>query len=91
MKVTTMKSIVQRDLSQDFSKVDEEVVMLSLKNGAYYALNKVASRIWELIEKPREVSDIVEILLKEYEVDEDTCARETLNCLNDFKDKSLIK
>lgn len=91
MEDFTIKSIVQRDLAQDYSKVDDEIVMLSLENGEYYALNNVASRIWELIEKPQKVADIIEILMKDYEVNEDTCIKETLICLNEFRDKSLIK
>lgn len=87
----TLESILQRDPDQEFSMIDDEVVMLSLKNGEYYALNSVASRIWELIEKRKSVKELTEVLVEEFEVDEETCLRDTLECLTDFREKKLIK
>ncbi|MDT8432933.1 MAG: PqqD family peptide modification chaperone [Bacteroidales bacterium] len=86
----TLESVVQRDPGQEFSMIDDEVVMLSLKNGEYYALNSVASRIWEIIEKGTVVKEITEILMEEFEVDETTCLKDTLECLYDFREKELI-
>lgn len=86
----TLESVVQRDPGQEFSMIDDEVVMLSLKNGEYYALNSVASRIWEIIEEQKTVKEITEILMEEFEVDEATCLNDTLECLYDFREKKLI-
>ena len=86
----TMDTVVQRDPEQEFSMIDDEVVMLSLKNGEYYALNSVASRIWEIIEKPKNVNEITKMLIEEFEVDEKTCKNDTLECLYDFKVKEII-
>ena len=87
----TTESFVQRDPDQEFSMIDDEVVMLSLKNGEYYALNSVASRIWEIIKDRRAVKEILEILMEEFEVDKATCLKDTLECLYDFREKELIK
>jgi hypothetical protein len=87
----TLDTIVQRDPEQEFTKIDDEVVMLSLKNGEYYALNSVASRIWEIIENEINTEKITEILIEEFDVDKKVCLDETLNCLIEFKDKSLLK
>lgn len=86
-----LESVVQRDPDQEFSMIDDEVVMLSLKNGEYYALNSVASRIWEIIEERKTVDQITEILMEEFEVDHATCLHDTLECLADFRQKELIK
>ncbi|MCF8346876.1 MAG: PqqD family peptide modification chaperone [Bacteroidales bacterium] len=87
----TMETVVQRDPEQEFSAIDGEVVMLSLKTGEYYALNSVASRIWEIMEKQKTVKELTEQLMEEYDVDPDTCVTDTLECLNDFQQKSLLK
>ena len=86
----TLNTVVQRDPAQEFSKIDDEVVMLSLKNGEYYALNPVASRIWELIGQKKNVGEITEILIQEYEVDHETCMTDTLECLQDLRNKALL-
>ncbi len=87
----TLETAVKRDSDQEFSMIDDEVVMLSLKNGEYYALNSVASRIWELIEERTSVREVVHQLQQEYEVDGETCLKETMECLYDFREKKLIK
>jgi hypothetical protein len=86
----TLETVVQRDGEQEFSTIDEEVVMLSLNTGAYYALNIVASRIWEIIEEPKAVKEILEILMEEFEVDQETCLNDTMECLQDFSEKELL-
>jgi hypothetical protein len=86
----TLESVVQRDPDQEFSMIDDEVVMLSLKNGEYYALNSVASRIWEIIGEQRAVKEILEVLMEEFEVDQETCVNDTVECLEDFREKELL-
>lgn len=59
------------------SKVDEDMFLLSLEKGAYFRMDPVGARIWELLENPCERGEIIASLLQEYEVDEKTCAEET--------------
>lgn len=66
----------------------EEIVVLSLADGAYYGLNPVAARIWELIQEPRSIRDIRDRLLEEYAVEPDRCTRdleEVLELLLEWK------
>jgi hypothetical protein len=49
------------------------VVLLSLDRGAYYQLNGVGSRIWELAETPIPLSRVVDRLLAEFEVSRAEC------------------
>lgn len=86
----TLETIVQRDPGQEFSLIDDEVVMLSLNTGEYYAMNSVASRIWQILEERRTVREVTAILKEEFEVDDKTCMEDTLECLYDFREKSLI-
>jgi hypothetical protein len=44
------------------SDLEGEVVM-SIESGNYFGLNPVGSRIWELIEQPVKVAEVVEKLL----------------------------
>ena len=39
---------------------------MSITTGKYYCLNETSSRIWQLIEQPRHVSEVCQILLEEY-------------------------
>jgi len=70
--------------------MDGEVVMLSIQRGEYFGLDKIGSRIWELIENPRSIEEIKAILLEEYEVDEETCLIDLIEFLEDLQNKGLI-
>jgi len=56
--------------------LEGEVVIMNKRDNVYYGLNDVGGRIWQLIKEPRVVSDLIDTLMKEYEVDRTTCASE---------------
>ena len=68
-----------------------EAVILNLQNGVYYGLSDVGARIWSLIEKPCPLEDILEALLKEYDVDSHTCEGQTRALLGDLAANGLIE
>ena len=81
-------------LSKDivFSKVDDEVVIMSLHSDSYIGLNEVGTRIWELLnETPQTVTDIVEVLLEEYVVDRSVCMEQVSAYLEDLNRKGLLE
>jgi hypothetical protein len=73
------------------SNIDGEVVMMNIEDGAYYTLNGIASRIWELIEDPFRVSRLVERLLEEFAVDRRTCAEETVQFLEELRKIEVLR
>lgn len=58
------------------SKIDDELVMVNINQGAYYTMNAVATRIWELLVEDRSVDELVELLTNEYAIDRATCTEE---------------
>jgi hypothetical protein len=68
-----------------------ESVVLSLKNSLYYALDPVGTRIWELLQEPRTVASIRDVILKEYEVETARCESDLLNLLGDLDAQGLIE
>ena len=70
--------------------MDGEIVMLSLQRGEYFGLDKVGSRIWELIEQSITVDNIKKVLLDEYEVDVLTCEKDLIEFLEDLESKGLL-
>ncbi len=83
-------TIIRRNESLLFSKMDEEVVMLSIENSEYYGMNNVGSRIWELIEHPQKVGDLIQLLTKEYEVEQKECENDVLFYLDELLKKNVI-
>ena len=73
------------------SDLGGEVAILDLKAGVYYGLDTVGARIWSLIQEPRTVNEIRDILLEEYEVEPERCERDLLVLLQRLADESLIE
>ena len=87
----TMSSRVRAVRHQVSSSLGQEAVILELERGIYYGVDEVGSRIWELVERPRTVSDIRDAILGEYDVDAETCAADTLKLLEEMADHGLIE
>ena len=81
---------LQRDPEQQFTYIDNEVVMLSLKQGEYYGLDSVGSRIWELLEEERTFSELISLLMEEFEVEEQHCMNDTKEYLETLFNKELL-
>ncbi len=60
------------------SKIDNDIVMMSLELGKYYGLNPVGRRIWELFETPQSITDIMRVLIVEYDVSPDDCQKDVV-------------
>ena len=70
----------------------EEIVVLSLKNGAYYGLDPVAAQIWTLLAEPRTVTSIRDTLLSEYDqVDADQCTRDVMGLIRQLEKWELLE
>ncbi|WNQ12680.1 lasso peptide biosynthesis PqqD family chaperone [Paenibacillus aurantius] len=72
------------------SDMGEEKVMLSIQNGKYYNLGEIGGRIWELLEQPRTMEEVVAELVSEYEVDAALCREQTQSFLEHMINEQLI-
>ena len=73
------------------SVVDDEIVMLSLREGAYFSFNGVASEIWNLLDAPKSIGEICRTLSAHYRVDETTVSREVGAFLASIVDRGLAR
>jgi hypothetical protein len=73
------------------SKIDDEVVMMSVEHGTYSGLDAIGSEIWSLLQSPRRVSEICDTLMQEYQVERRQCEKDVLAFLNDLALDHTIK
>ena len=57
-----LDSIVSYREDIDTTDIDGDKVMMDLEKGQYFALNSVGSRIWEEIQSPVKISEVVNTL-----------------------------
>ena len=83
--------IVQRDPDVVAAEADQDLVMVSIANGFYYGVADVAREIWEAIEHPQKISDLVNDLTATYKVDRSVCIEETLSFLENLRSEQLLQ
>jgi len=79
---------VSADLS---SNTSGSIVILSLKDGMYYELKEVASRVWNLIQQPISIQAVLDALLEEYEVEAGRCEADLIALVEDLSKRGLVE
>ena len=90
MKIHT-DTIFQKNSEIISSKIDDEVVMMSVEEGKYFGLDPVGSIIWELLDAPSSINMILPQLLDQFETTKEQCEKDCLMFFKDMlKQKTLI-
>ena len=76
--------------SQLSGSVPEETVILSVKDGVYYSLSDVGSRVWDLLRQPRSIDELVHQLTAEYAVESEQCRQDVHRLLQDMSISGLV-
>ncbi len=65
-------------------RLSDELVMMDIDKGKYFSLNPIATRIWDLLEKPLALEELCGILMNEYEVGEQQCRTEVSEVIGEM-------
>ncbi|MBS7563855.1 PqqD family protein [Mucilaginibacter sp. Bleaf8] len=88
----TLQSLITRNETEFVvSELGNDLVMMNTKSGSYIGLNEVSADIWRQLEHPAKATQIISHLQSLYEVSEDVCETETLECLNAMLKQGLIR
>ncbi len=92
MKATlSVGSSVVAGRDQVSSDLGDEIAILHLEAGKYYGLDAVGARVWSLIQKPRTVGELRDVLVSEYEVEPDLCERDLIELLQGLANEGLVE
>src|SRR5689334_7811319 len=86
-----LDSVVQRDPDILVAEADRDLVMMSIANSSYYGVSNVAREIWEAIEHPRKVSELIDDLATTYNVARSVCEEQTLLFLQNLLVENLLQ
>jgi len=87
----SVTSIVGATKDQVSSDLGGETILLSMQSAMYYGLDSVGARIWELLREPVRVSEIRDVIAREYDVEIDRCESDVLAFLKELAAKGLIE
>jgi hypothetical protein len=88
ISINSLVSVSREQLSCDLVG---EAVILNLRTGVYYGLDSVGARIWALLQEPRRASEVIEIVLDEYDVERNQCELDLLNLLTELEARDLLE
>jgi hypothetical protein len=96
-KSTDMKAALTRNTTvvavsdQVSCTLEDEAVVLHLGKGVYYGLNPVGATVWNALQQPRTVGELVDVVTREFEVDAGRCEADLLELLGKLEDAGLIE
>lgn len=71
-------------------ELDGESVILNVQSGIYFGLDRIGTRIWQLIDELGELDAIVRILEEEYDAERDVLRADVAALVAALLDKQLI-
>ena len=72
------------------SPVGDETVILHMKNGAYYGLDAVGTRIWELLKEGHSPAAICARMADEYDVAPDVLEADVRRLLGELEASEIV-
>ena len=92
VQISLCKETIVRRNERNFliSRIGEEVVLMDIHNGQYIGLNAIGSAIWEKLEQPVPIHQVVHALTEEYSVSMQLCEHETLLFLQKMMQHQML-
>jgi hypothetical protein len=87
----TINMPLTRDSDLVCAEMDGDLVMMSIENGEYYGIGGVGTRIWELLDQPTTIEQIVETIMAEFDIEETQCRDDALSFAEKLFELGLIK
>ena len=87
----SLQSVIAQSPELVSTSIESQTALMSIVKGAYYGMDRVGSRVWELIEQPRAVSAVVDQLLTEFAVERPLCEQHVLAFLQTLAAADLLQ
>lgn len=86
-----LSTVITRHPDMLSAEIGGEAVMMSIEKGAYFGLNPVATRIWDLIEQPKSLAELIAVIFGEYEVTPEQCEADVREFSADMIERGLAQ
>jgi hypothetical protein len=71
-------------------EASDSLILLPVENGEYFALNEVGARVWELCDGSNSVSEMVDVIGREYNAPLEVVTTDVLEVLTDLMNEKLL-
>jgi len=91
MTTIGLNSTIVRNPEQVSTDLGGEVVILDMQSEVYFSLDRVGAHIWEIIETPTTVHEILAAISGAYDVEPARAERDLLAVLDEMAQEGLIE
>jgi hypothetical protein len=86
----SLDTVLCASSNQVSSRVGDEAAILDLERSIYYSLDPIGARIFDLLQHPVRLGDVLTMIVAEYNIDEETARTDVLALLEDLLSKDLV-
>ena len=72
------------------TNMDNEIVMMSIEKGEYYGIGGVGTDVWELLQEPITIDEILNSVCPEYDISEEGCRSEIDAFISELVRRGLV-
>jgi len=87
----SQKKMFVRRPETAWQNIEDKTVVVTSRTKKIHILSGSAKSIWNYLEQPRQLENIVELLCAEYEVDARQAKHDASGFINDLLDKEIVK
>ncbi|HKW88704.1 MAG TPA: PqqD family protein [Candidatus Acidoferrales bacterium] len=84
-------SVIVATSHQVSCELGAEAAILNTKNSVYYGLNPVGASVWRLLQKPRSIREIRDVIARDYEVTVERLEKDLIGLVKQLMDEGLVK
>jgi rRNA processing protein Krr1/Pno1 len=70
--------------------IEDEAILVKVDSGEVIHLNEVAAEIWRIIDGKRKISEIVDHIQKDFDVDREQAEKDTLEFIKSLSNINLV-
>ncbi|MBF0546408.1 MAG: PqqD family protein [Candidatus Riflebacteria bacterium] len=86
----TMATTISRSDNIVVGLVDKDMMVANIENGKYCQLNETGNLIWELLESPKTVDELCNLLIKDFRVSKENCQNDIISFLKEMVDRKIV-
>jgi len=87
----TDEAIIVATKQQVSCDLGEEAAILNMKNSVYYGLDPVGARIWQLLQQPRSIAEIRDVIASEYDVSAERAESDLRELIGKLLSEGLVE
>jgi hypothetical protein len=72
------------------NEIDGEVVMMNIETGLYVSLNNTGKVIWDLLDTPKSIQTIIDLLVDTYKITLEQCTTDVVPFIEQMMQQEIL-